>query len=43
MALDPIDLGQNLSAEHDFTQKRHRLKDYLRARDGIAVSQTGGW
>lgn len=29
MSLHSIDIGYNLAAEYDFTEKRHRLKDYL--------------
>jgi len=29
MSLHLIDIGQNLAAECDFTQRYHRLEDYL--------------
>jgi hypothetical protein len=29
MSLHLIDIGQNLAAECDFTQRHHRLEDYL--------------
>ncbi len=29
MSLHSIDIGQNLTAECDFTQGHHRLKNYL--------------